>query len=340
MIIMKIGIKSYLKIFKTAAVDSSNDKVFKMSAALAYYTVFSLAPILMIVIYVSDIFFGKDAVQGSVYGQIKGFVGSDAALQIQDIIKSATISPSFGWASIIGVASLIFAATGVFTEIQDSINTIWRLKAKPSTGFGKFLLNRLLSFSMILSMGFLLLVSLVINTVIDAFSNYLTNHLPGIAFYVIYVVNILLTLGITTLLFSLIFRMLPDAKISWKDVAVGSITTAVLFMLGKFGISFYLGHAKIANTYGAAGSIIIILTWVYYSAIILYFGAEFTRAYAKLTGKLIYPNQYSVWFDQVEVLNEGALTDQETKEKKIVVDAAEKEKLAKKELPTNRKVGS
>jgi membrane protein len=330
---MAMGIKSYFKIFKTAAVDSSNDKVFKMSAALAYYTVFSLAPILMIVIYLADIFFGKDAVQGSVYGQIKGFVGNDAALQIQDIIKNATISPSFGWASIVGVISLIFAATGVFTEIQDSINTIWRLKAKPTKGFGKFFLNRLLSFSMILSMGFLLLVALVINTVIDAFSNYLTNHLPGIAFYVIYIINILLTLSITTLLFSLIFRMLPDAKISWKDVAVGSITTAVLFMIGRFGIGFYLARTKIGNSYGAAGSIIIILTWVYYSSIILYFGAEFTRAYAKYTGKLIYPNQYSVWFDQVEIQSEGALTEQDKKDKPMVVDASEKEKLVPKENP-------
>lgn len=330
---MAMSISGYFKVFKTAAVDSSNDKVFKMSAALAYYTVFSLAPILMIVIYVSDIFFGKDAVQGSVYSQIKGVVGNDAAIQIQDIIKNATISPSFGWASIVGVISLIFAATGVFTEIQDSINTIWRLKAKPTKGFGKFFLNRLLSFSMILSMGFLLLVALVINTVIDAFSNYLTSHIPGIAFYVIYIINILLTLGITTLLFSLIFRMLPDAKISWKDVAVGSITTAALFMIGRFGIGIYLARTKIGNTYGAAGSIIIILTWVYYSSIILYFGAEFTRAYAKYTGKLIYPNQYSVWVEQVEVQSEGALTDQETKEKPMVVDACEKEKLIPKENP-------
>lgn len=333
---MPIGISSYFKIFKNAALDASNDNVFKMSAALAYYTVFSLAPIIMIVIYLADIFFGRDAVQGSVYGQIKGFVGSDAALQIQAIIKNAAISKSFSWASIVGIVSLLFASTGVFTEIQDSINIIWRLKAKPRKGFGKFFLNRLLSFSMILSLGFLLLVSLVINAIVDAFSNYLTHQLPGIAFYVVYAINILLTLGIITLLFSLIFRMLPDAKISWRDVAVGSVTTAILFMLGKFGISLYLGHSKPESSYGAAGSIIIILLWVYYSSIILYFGAEFTRSYAQFTGKPIFPNQYAVWVEQVEVHSDGSLDEQNDKTH-TAIKATDKTKLDLAALKENEK---
>jgi membrane protein len=207
--------------------------------------------------------------------------------------------------------ALIFAATGVFTEIQDSINFIWRLKAKPKKGWLKLIINRLLSFSMVVSLGFILLVSLIVNSVMDLVGQQLVKLLPGIASYLAYGFNLLITFITISLLFAIIFKVLPDARIEWRDVIIGSITTAILFMLGKFGISYYLGKTHISNTYGAAGSVVIILLWVYYSATILYFGACFTHVYAKRTGRNIFPNDYAVWIQEIELENKASLQVQE-----------------------------
>lgn len=275
----------------------------RLSAALAYYTIFSLPGLIIIIIWVSDIFMGQQAVEGTVYGQIAGLVGSDAALQIQETIRNATLSSESTFATIIGLITLIVGATNVFSEIQDSVNQIWQLKAKPRQGKGwlKLILNRLLSFSIIITLGFLLLVSLVINGMMDAFINRLTQIFPESEVVLVYIFNVLLTFLITTFLFGLIFKVLPDAKIEWKHVKAGAITTALLFMGGKFLIGYYLGQSRLSSAYGAAGSVIVILMWVYYSAIILYFGAAFTRSYAVNTGSKIYPNQYAVWVDQIEL---------------------------------------
>ena len=307
---MAFSLKDTWLVLKQTFKDFGDLKIVRMSAALAYYTIFSIAPMLIVIITIADIFYGRDAIEGSVYAEIKGFVGSDAALEIQTLIKNATISNDVTWASVIGIVALIFAATGVFAEIQDSINNIWRLKAKPRKGWLKIILNRLLSFSMVVTLGFILLVSLVINAVMDIIVGRLVEIFPQLAIYAAYAINLILTFASTSFLFGIIFKVLPDAKIKWKDVRVGSFTTALLFMLGKFIIGFYLGKTHISSSYGAAGSLVIILLWVYYSAIILYFGAAFTRVYAQHTGSHIYPNDYAVWIQQVEVESKDSLQGQ------------------------------
>jgi membrane protein len=240
------------------------------------------------------VFFGREAVRGEIFEQINEVVGNDAALQIQDIIKNATLSRNSVFANILGILILIIGASGVFSEIQDSINYIWGIKAKPKRGFIKFLKNRLTSFSMIGSAGFLLLVSLVINSLMDILNTRLSQRFHHDYIYSFYILNIIFLFLIITLLFTFIFKSLPDGKVVFKDSVVGAGFTAFLFMIGKFIISTYLSTTSVASVYGAAGSIILILIWVYYSAIILYFGAEFTKVYAHTHGDKIVPNDYSV----------------------------------------------
>lgn len=306
-------LKAWWTILKQTYVEFDANSVPRMSAALSYYTLFSIAPILLIVITVGDVFYGREAIEGSLFGQIKNFVGTDAALQIQAIIKNAATSNNTVLHSIISIIALVFSATGVFTEIQGSINNIWQLKAKPKKGWLKFLLNRLLSLSMVMGLGFILLVSLVINTALDILMERLFMLLPAGTVWITYVVNMGVTFMVISFLFGIIFKVLPDAKIEWKDIRMGAFTTAILFMLGKFAISFYLGRSNPGGAYGAAGSLVIILLWVYFSAMILYFGACFTKANSQYSGRHIYPNQYAVFVRQIEVQNEGSLQDQERK---------------------------
>jgi membrane protein len=271
-----------------------DDNCMKLGAALSFYTIFSLPPLLIIMISLSGVFFGTEAVRGELFGQINGLVGNAAALQIQEIIKNVKLSHSSTFATTFGVIILLIGASGVFAEIQDSINFIWGLKAKPKRGFVKYLKNRLMSFSMIGSVGFLMLVGLIINSLMDILSNRLAGFFPKDAVYLIYALNLLIVFGIITLLFTVIFKTLPDGKMALRDCLIGASFTTVLFMLGKFAIGAYLGRSAIGSWYGAAGSVILILVWVYYSAIILYFGAEFTKVFAETHGKKIIPNGYAV----------------------------------------------
>jgi membrane protein len=271
-----------------------NDNGIKLSAALSYYTVFSLPPLMIIIMSLSGIFFGPDAVKGEIFGQINGLVGSDAAMQIQETLRKVELSNSSSFAQTFGIIILLIGASGVFAEIQDSINYIWGIKAKPKRGIIKYLYNRLMSFSMIGSVGFLLLVGLIVNSIIAILSKRLAIIFPHDTIYLFNIVNALVIFSIITLLFIIIFKTLPDGKIAFRDCFIGASFTAFLFMIGKFVIGFYLGRYNIASVYGAAGSIILILVWVYYSAIILYFGAEFTKVYARTHGQKIIPNAYSV----------------------------------------------
>ena len=281
-------------LLKITTLEFIDDNAIKLSAALAYYTIFALPPLLIIIITICGFFFGEEAVTGKLYGQINGLVGNDAAIQIQEAIKNVELSDSNVFVNIFGVTMLLIGASGVFAEIQSSINFIWGLRAKPNKGLKKFLQNRLMSFSMIVSLGFLMLVSLMVNTTLDLVSSKLKYFFEEGTVYLFYVINSLIIFCTITVLFAVIFRALPDGIIKWKDAYVGASCTAVLFMIGKFLISFYLGSSTIGSIYGAAGSVIIILVWVYYSAIILYFGAEFTKVYAKMYGGSIEPNEYSV----------------------------------------------
>jgi membrane protein len=291
---VKANIKKIGLLLKETLREFIDDNALNLSASLSYYTVFSLPPLLIIIISLSGIFFGTEAVKGELFGQINGLVGNEAALQIQEAIKNVTLSGSSTFATTIGVIVLIIGASGVFVEIQNSINYIWGIKAKPKKGFIKFLKNRLMSFSMIGSVGFLLLVGLIVNSLMDVLNNRLAAYFPKDTVYLFYALNILIVFVIITILFTVIFKTLPDGKVVWRDCIIGASFTAFLFMIGKFIIGAYLGSSAVASLYGVAGSVILILVWIYYSAIILYFGAEFTKVYALAHGKKIIPNQYSV----------------------------------------------
>ncbi len=296
---MKRIIKA-LMLFKHAGVAFVDDNAFKLSASLSYYTVFALCPVLIIIISLAGIFFGQDAVQGQIYSEINDYVGSDVALQIQSIISSIQEKEVGTIGAIVGTIILVVGATTVFTEMQDSINYIWSVKAKPKRGWLKFLKNRLLSFSLVLGMGFILLVSLVINALLGLLSHQLINFFPEYTLYLFNTINSSIILVVIISLFTVIFKVLPDAIIAWKDAFIGAILTATLFLLGKFLIGYYVGKLNLGLTYGTAASIIIILLWVYYSAFILYYGAEFTKMYALQAGHGIRPKDTAVFIIKKE----------------------------------------
>ena len=288
-------IKNSLVLLKHTAFAFSEDNAFKLSASLSYYTVFALGPLLIIIISLAGIFFGKDAVEGKVYDELNGLIGSDAALQVQLIISNAQHTHATNVGAAIGIIILFIGATGVFTEMQGSINFIWSVRAKPKKGWLKYLLNRLLSFSLVVGLGFVLLVSLVINALLTLLNTRLAQRFPHFTIDLFNVLNTFVILAVITCLFAVIYKVLPDAIITWKDAWIGSIFTAVLFLAGKFIIGFYLGRLNLGVTYGAAASIVIVLAWVYYSSLILYFGAEFTKIYALHSGEGIRPKQTAVF---------------------------------------------
>jgi len=293
-------LKDLWTILKAAFNGFSNDMALKYSASLAYYTVFSLAPLLLLLISLAGLFLGKEAIEGSVFKELHGLVGNDAAKQIQDMIKNLEMSGKSTLSVIIGAVTLIIGATSVFGEIQESINIIWQVKPKPKVGWIKLIKDRLLSGSMIVTLGFLLMVSLIVNGLLLALSDRLKAYLPDITVLLFEVINVAISFTVIAVLFGIIFKVLPDAKIRWRDVRSGAIFTAVLFMIGRLVIGLYISSSGTSSTYGAAGSLIVILLWVYYTAAILYFGAEFTRAYADFNGISIEPATFAVHVEQVE----------------------------------------
>lgn len=293
-------LKKYWVVLRKTVTSFFDDNGFKLSASLSYYTIFSLGPVMIIVISLSGIFFGREAAQGKIYEQVSGLIGSDAALQLQQIIRNVEFSQYKTTGIIIGVIMLLIGASTVFTEIQDSINHIWSVKAKPKKGWMKLVRNRLLSFSLIVAIGFISLVALVINAALDALSGRLMKLFPDTMVVLAYILNMVLLLIVITSLFLVVFKVLPDAIIRWRDVIQGAVFTAILFMGGKFLISYYITHSSISTTYGAATSIVIILVWVYYSAVILYLGAEFTKNYAITTGSGIKPRDTAVFIIKKE----------------------------------------
>ncbi|MER0439175.1 YihY/virulence factor BrkB family protein [Emticicia sp. W12TSBA100-4] len=291
----------YLKLIKNTFEGFMNDNAFKLSASLSYYTLFSLAPMILIFLSVVGFFYGQDAIKGQLYGQIDGLIGKEAALQVQQMVQKVELSGKTGFAGIVGFVMLFVGATGVFAEIQDSINQIWSLRAKPKNGILKYLTNRFLSFSLIVSLGFLFIVSLLVNTLLEAFSQRLALLFTESTVHLFTIVNLGVIWVVMTLLFAIIFKVLPDGRVANKDALMGAGVTALLFMIGKYLIGFYLGQSNISDIYGAAGSIVILLTWVYYSSLILFFGAEFTKIYAFEYGEGIKPASYTVLIKQTEV---------------------------------------
>jgi membrane protein len=249
---------------------------FEMGAALAYYTVFSLAPLVLIAIWIAGLVFGEQAAQGRISEEIEHAVGPTMAAAIEKTLDSARNGSGSTAASIVGIAMLLFGASGVFVQLQDSINTIWDVPPLTTGGIWSFIRIRLLSFAMVLGIGFVLLVSLVVSTAISAMGNYLA---PGqTAAY--QVVNQALSFGVNTLLFALMFKYLPDCRVDWEDVWIGAAVTSLLFLVGKYLIGLYLAKGSVASAYGAAGSLVVVLVWVYYASQILLFGAQFTQVFA------------------------------------------------------------
>ncbi len=277
-----------------------DDHGMKLGAALSYYTIFSIGPVLIIVISLAGVFFGKEAVEGRVYEELKAFIGGDAAYQVQIIIRNVEQSQLTTSGAVVGLVMLVVGATGVFTEIQDSINFVWSVRPKPKKGWLKLILNRLISFSLLVSMSFILLVSLAVHALVDLLHESLMHLFGQSTVYILFGVNYVLLFVVITTLFAIIFKVLPDAKIHWFDAFVGAAFTAVLFLVGKFLIGFYITQSNVDVTFGAAASVIVLLIWVYYSSVILYFGAEFTKAYTLRLGHGIVPEKTAVFIVKQE----------------------------------------
>jgi membrane protein len=276
--IYPIWLQRWVSLCQKAVCSWLDDRAPTMGAAIAYYAVFSLAPMLVMVIVVAGLAFGRQAAEGALFGELADLVGPESAAAVQAILRSASGTWSGIFATAVGIGTLIIAATAVLGELQSALNLIW--KAPPSGGLGLWHLvkSRLVSLSVILVIGFLLLVSLVISTALAAFSDYLDWMLPGLA-TILGIVHLTLSFAFTTILFAMIFKILPDKPVEWEEVWVGAAVAALLFTVGKHLISLYIGSSNIASTYGAAGAIIIVLVWVYYSVQILLLGAEFAKAY-------------------------------------------------------------
>lgn len=312
----KFKFKDYWSILKKAGEGFGHHKILRLSASLAFYTLFSIGPMIMVIIFISTLLLKRQAIEGTVYHNLSEVIGSGAALQVQEIIKNASITGN-AFAVVLGFLILIISATGVFTEMETSINEIWDLKIKQGRSWKRMLRSKLLSFSMVAGLGFILLVSLMINSLMDGLMGKLQELFPHTMVVIVYIMNLLITLLMVSGLFAIIFKLLPHAEIRWKDVRAGALFSAILFMFGKFGIGIYISQSDIGSTYGSAGSIVILLLWIYYSSAILYFGAEFTKAYTLRFGVTIVPKEYATTIKIVEV-ESGAETVQENEKIKAV----------------------
>lgn len=298
---MRKKIKVTLHFLKQVFSEYIADNVLKYSASLAYYTTLSIAPMIIIMISVVGFFFGKEAMEGKVFNEINGLVGNGAAKQIEETIQNIHINSNSHIATVFGVVVLIIGATGIFGEMQDSLNKIWGLRIKATRAWWMIIIDRLVSFSLIISLGFVLLVSLILSAVVSAITDKISVWLGGTGEVLLLISDYTLSLVLATTTFAVIFKILPDAKIRWKDVFIGALITSVLFLLGKIVISKYLGASNFSTVFGAAGSVVIIMIWVYYSSAILYLGAVFTKVYAINFGGNIFPNQYSTWIKVKEI---------------------------------------
>lgn len=290
--------KSTIEIFKETLQEWNEDKVPLWAAALAYYTVFSLAPLLIIAIAIAGAVFGEEAARGELVSQVQSLIGKEGAEAVQTMIQNAN-KPSSGGAiaTVFGVIALLFGASGVFGQLQDALNAIWEVKPKPKQALWGFLQSRFLSFASVLVIGFLLLVSLVLSAALSGISTYFSGFISEWAI-VGQIINFVVSFGVITLLIAAIYKFIPDVELRWSDLWVGAGVTALLFSIGKYLIGLYLGNSSVSSTYGAAGSLVVILLWVFYSAQIILFGAEFTQVYAKHRGNGIRPSKHAVRVDK------------------------------------------
>jgi membrane protein len=278
-------IKGYLSLLKDAGSEFVDDNGTKLAASLSYFTIFAIGPLLLVVITIAGVFFKRADVTGHIYSQMKGLVGADGARQLLNLLDNVNQQPHKTIYGIVGAVILVFSATGIFAEIQGSINYIWSIKTKPKRSWLKYITDRVLSFSLIVGIGFMLLITLVINTLMDLLTDRLQYFFGSSNVALFHVLNVAFLFVVITFMFAVIYKVLPDAVIHWHDAVIGAAFTGVLFIIGKFGIGYYLGSSNMTATFGTAASMILLLSWVYYSSNILYFGAEFTKVYALKCGR-------------------------------------------------------
>jgi membrane protein len=283
----------------------SDDNCFRLSAALSYYTLFSIAPLVVVVIATAGYFFGEQAISGVIFNKVNSIIGEQAASGLQTLVKNAYISRPTSLAGVVSVGVLLFSATVVLTALQSSLNTIWNVRIKSNNGILYFVLSRLLALAILLVIGLLLVATLVLNTVWVAVGDYLERFLPDYSVYLIETGQLVIGLGMTTLLFALIYRYLPDAIVKWRNIWIGSLTTSILFLVGRYLISLYLGNTNITSLYGAAGSVILLIVWINYSSWIFFFGAEIIHVVSKRNKDRIIPRKIAESYKQVVELKDS-----------------------------------
>ncbi|RDV16463.1 YihY/virulence factor BrkB family protein [Pontibacter diazotrophicus] len=301
---MKEGFKTGWDITKRTFKEFADDRPLDYAAIIGFYTIFSMPAVLIITIRIAGAAFGEEAVRGELVEQIGGIIGRNSAEQIQSIIENASQSESSAIGTFIGIATMIFTATTVFVALQDSINAMWEVRAKPEKGWWKLIIDRLLSLALVVSFGFLLLVTLAVDIILGVIDDYLREEMTGVAVYFMTTANIIVSIALSICIFAAIFKVLPDAEIRWRNVWVGASVTAILFVLGKFVLNIYFQHDPLSDTYGAAGSLVLILVWVYYASIIFLLGAEFTQVYSRVHDKGIKPQENAVKVKTTEIESE------------------------------------
>jgi len=294
----RFRMKDLSGLIKKAAIAWNNDDPWRLSAIVAYYAILALPGLLVIVIGMLSSFYGNEIVEGRVYDEIKAIMGTSAADSIESIFRNARGGGTSWVSAVIGIGALVFGATGVFFHLQISLNRVWQVKSDPKNGMLQYLIDRTKSFGFVLVIGFLLLISFILSALLNALQGYISQWMPDIGYYLLQVSDLIVSFGVVTVLFALIFKYLPDVRIAWRSVWIGSLITAFLFSVGKEILSFYFGEASPGSVYGAAGSIIIILLWVSYSCLILFFGAEFTFVYARKYGHPIKPSSHAKPLDE------------------------------------------
>ncbi len=307
-----------IELLKQTFNDWNEDKAPRLAAALAYYTAFSLAPLLVIAIAIAGLVFGEEAARGQIVGQIGGLVGPEGAEAIESMVVGASKPASGIIASIIGVGTLLFGAAGLFGQLKDALNTIWEVQPKPGQGIMATIKQNFFSFTMVLGTGFLLLVSLVVSAVLSGVVGYFQGVLPGVDWLWL-VVNFLVGFAVTTAIFALIFKFVPDVEIAWGDVWLGAAATSLLFSIGRIALGWYLGNGSFSSSYGAAASLVVVLLWVYYSAQILFFGAEFTQVYARTHGSRIEPAPHAVAVTDEQRAQQGMPSPERLQERAVGV---------------------
>jgi membrane protein len=294
MLVFLMGPKAIWSVLKAAAAKWGKDNAARLGAALSYYTIFAIPPLFVIVIFIASLWVDQKAVHTELFGEVGGLIGQKGADAIESALNATNPHAKGLLASILAVGALILTASGLFIELQGALNAIWGVQAKPGQGIWGFIKNRLLSFSMLLVIGFLLLVSMVVSVGLAAAGKYFSGLAPGLG-VISTIISLLVSFAVITVLFAMIFKILPDVRIAWRDVWVGAAITALLFTTGKFLLGLYLAKNSTVSAYGAAGSLVLILLWVYYSAQILFFGAEFTQVYANRFGVRLEPKRHAQW---------------------------------------------